>query len=126
MVPRPLYQAVLVILVLATATGGVWLIVDPSSSPGVEVTLPGPLAAPHFQAAPNQLSSGAPSGLIDINSASVEDLETLPNIGPVLAQRIVDYREEQGLFTRIDEVMAVYRIGPAIYESIRELVTVEP
>lgn len=62
---------------------------------------------------------------IDLNTASPEELETLPGIGPVKARAIVDYREQAGGFGSVAQVMEVTGIGPATYESIRDLVYVE-
>lgn len=63
-------------------------------------------------------------GKIDINTASAEELETLPGIGETLARAIVDYRERNGPFQTTDELMNVERIGPATYEKLRDLITV--
>ena len=62
---------------------------------------------------------------IDLNTASPGELETLPGIGPVKAKAIVDYREQAGGFGSVSQVMEVTGIGPATYESIRDLVYVE-
>ncbi len=62
---------------------------------------------------------------INLNSASLEKLISLPGIGPVRAQAIVAYREANGPFVRVDQIMAVEGIGPATYEAVRDLVTVE-
>lgn len=71
-------------------------------------------------------STGQPStgSLIDLNLAPAGLLETLPDIGPVLAQAIVDYRENVRPFLSVAEVQEVSKIGPVTYENIRELVTV--
>ena len=69
-------------------------------------------------------SNAQPGGLIDLNLASVQLLDTLPGIGPSLAQAIVTYRETVGPFQSIAEVQEVPKIGPITYENIRELVTV--
>ncbi len=63
--------------------------------------------------------------LMDINTATVEELDTLPGIGPSLAQEIVTYREENGLFHTIDELEAVPGIGASVLENIRPLVMVD-
>jgi len=62
--------------------------------------------------------------LIDINTASQEELETLPGIGPVIAKTIISYRETEGAFTSIEEIQKVDGIGPTKFETIRDLVTV--
>ena len=65
------------------------------------------------------------SDRIDINTASLELLDTLPGIGPALARAIVDYREDNGPFETPDELINVQGIGPATYEKLRDLITVE-
>ena len=63
------------------------------------------------------------SSLIDLNSATVQELETLPGIGPVMAGRIVIHRDTNGPFASVDDVESVPGIGPKTLESIRPLVT---
>ena len=63
-------------------------------------------------------------GLIDLNTASVGRLETLPGIGEVRANAIVDYRQQNGCFQSTSDVTKVTGIGSGIYEKIRDLVTV--
>jgi competence protein ComEA len=67
---------------------------------------------------------GGDSGLVNINTASLEELETLPGVGPVLAQSIIDYREEHGPFTRIEDLMNVSGIGEKRFEDLKDKVTV--
>lgn len=62
--------------------------------------------------------------LLNINTASLEELDSLPGIGPTIAQRIIDYREENGAFSTIEEIMEVSGVSPATYESIKDLITV--
>ncbi|MCE2462687.1 MAG: helix-hairpin-helix domain-containing protein [Dehalococcoidia bacterium] len=62
--------------------------------------------------------------VMDLNTATVQQLIELPGIGPVKAQAIVDYREEVGQFKSIEEVMEVRGIGPATYEGIYDMVSV--
>ena len=64
------------------------------------------------------------AGLLDLNTAGVAELDALPGIGPVLAQRIVEYRSRQGPFRSVEELDDVPGIGPAIAAELAELVTV--
>ena len=61
---------------------------------------------------------------IDINRAEPWLLEALPGIGEVLAQRIADYRTENGPFRRIEDLLKVSGIGPATFENIKDFITV--
>ena len=64
------------------------------------------------------------SQLININTATTDELDKLPDIGPVTAQAIIDYRNQNGLFARIQDIDKVPGIGPATYEKIKDLITV--
>jgi competence protein ComEA len=68
--------------------------------------------------------SGTGSTLVNLNTATLDQLEALPGIGPVLAQRIVDYREQHGPFASVDDLSNVSGIGDAHMEDLRPLVTV--
>ena len=68
-------------------------------------------------------TSGA-TGLVNVNSATNAELETLPGIGEVIAQAIVDHRTENGPFTSVEQLVDVSGIGDATLENIQELVTV--
>jgi competence protein ComEA len=63
-----------------------------------------------------------PSGLVDLNTATVEELDTLPGVGPVTAAAIVAWREANGKFTSVDQLADVDGIGPARLEKLRALV----
>ena len=69
-------------------------------------------------------SSGAPAGPVDLNTATAEQLDTLPGVGPSTAQAIVDHRNTNGPFASVDGLTDVRGIGPAKLESLRALVTV--
>jgi len=64
-------------------------------------------------------------GAVDINTATASDLETLPGIGPGLAERIVSYRSAHGLFNTPEEIMDVPGIGEATYERIKDRIVSE-
>jgi competence protein ComEA len=64
--------------------------------------------------------------LIDINTASIDELDTLPSIGPTTAQKIIDYRETNGPFLNTEDIINVPGIGPGTYESFKDLITVGP
>ena len=62
--------------------------------------------------------------LININTASVEELDELPGIGPTIAQRIIDYRDANGPFQTIEDLLNVSGVGPSTFEQIKDLITV--
>ncbi len=62
------------------------------------------------------------AGPIHLNTATLEQLDELPGVGPVTAQKIVDYREQHGAFSSVDDLDAIPGIGPARLEQLRELV----
>jgi competence protein ComEA len=61
---------------------------------------------------------------VNINAASVAELETLPGIGPTYAQRIVEYRQANGPFAAVEEIMEVKGIGPGTFAKLEGLITV--
>lgn len=66
----------------------------------------------------------SPYDLLDLNSATGQDLDALPGVGPKLAERIMEYRESVGVFHTLEELRAVKGIGKKTFERIRPLVTV--
>jgi competence protein ComEA len=111
------------------AAGGLLPDADPAAvnaaavlSDGQQIAVGVPGAA---QPAGGEASSGgAGGGLLDLNSATVADLDALPGIGPVLAQRIVDHRTAHGPFTSVDQLDDVSGIGPAIFADLVDRVRV--
>ena len=69
-------------------------------------------------------SSDAADGTVHLNTADLEQLQTLPRVGPALAQRILDWRTANGPFTSIEQLLEVSGIGPKTLEQIREHATV--
>jgi competence protein ComEA len=67
-------------------------------------------------------SPSSPSGPIHLNSATLQELDTLPGIGPITAQKILDYRNEHGAFSSVDELDSVPGIGPARLAELKNLV----
>jgi len=63
------------------------------------------------------------ANLVNINTATVNELDTLPGIGPTTAQKIIDYRILHGPFSKIEEIMNVSGIGPATFDRIKDLIT---
>jgi competence protein ComEA len=61
---------------------------------------------------------------VDLNTATVEQLDTLPGLGPVLAQRIIEYRSSRGRFESVEELREVTGIGERKFADLRDRVTV--
>ena len=96
----------------ATSEPAVTLAATPASGPGT----------PTF--VPSSTATATGSQKVNINTASVTELDTLPGIGPAIAQRIIDYRTAHGLFNKIEDLMNVKGIGPAIFDKLKDLIIV--
>ena len=73
----------------------------------------------------NYASGGNDTNRININTATLDELDTLPGVGPSTAQAIIDHRRQFGNFQRTDQLTDVSGIGPATYERIKDLITVD-
>ena len=110
------------------AAGGLLPEADPASVNLAAVVTDGQQVAVGVPAAPGAAApadaAAAPAGPLDLNTAGVAELDTLPGIGPVLAQRIVDHRTREGPFTSVDQLDDVPGIGPSIAAELAGLVGV--
>lgn len=69
-------------------------------------------------------TGGSPDGLVNLNTATSAQLQTLPGVGPVLAERIIAYREQHGGFESVSDLRKVTGIGDARYDELKDRVTV--
>ena len=141
--------AILVLMLACVAAGYFWgratvspgiaaTVVTERSAPDQEAALTSPIKAqeeerleqPEVEATEQateektSLEAIEKDGVVDINAASSEELETLPGIGPKLAGRIIAYREENGPFTTPEELCEVSGIGEKVLEKIRARIVI--
>src|SRR6201991_4461306 len=107
-------------------TDGEQIIVGIAAAPGQPAAMgssvgSGPAAA-QGDNPPADGKPSAPAGLVDLNAATVEELDALPGIGPVTAAAIIAWRDANGRFTSVDQLGDVDGIGPARLEKLRDLV----
>jgi competence protein ComEA len=89
---------------------------------GEQIVVPGRGAAGAVAAAGSATAGSSPSAPLDLNSATLEQLEGLPGVGPVTAQKILDYRQQHGAFHSVAELEGVPGIGPAHMAQLKGLV----
>lgn len=120
-VERHYWKAVIFLLVLILAGTGFWAV--RRFAPAMFLGKPDLIAVPNEEQsqATKPLVSDKPA-LLNINAASVEELQTLPNIGERMAQRIVDYRMQHGKFDSVDALQNVKGIGAKTLEKLKPFI----
>ncbi|KJS17354.1 MAG: hypothetical protein VR69_05245 [Peptococcaceae bacterium BRH_c4b] len=98
-------------------------------NPNGPATAAGVATTSHPMAGGSVVRSGAGTGtgtggMVNINTAGLAELDTLPGIGPSLAQRIISYREENGTFTDPEDIKKISGIGDKKYEQLKDFITV--
>jgi competence protein ComEA len=123
-------RAALLLAGLALAGAGVRFLLAPSpKSPPGDVQLQSPARSPGAdlretaRRAASLARPLAPGERIDLDRADVTEITRLPRVGPALAQRIVAWRTEHGLFGSLDRLDSVPGIGPKLLDAIRPFVT---
>jgi len=122
-VERHYWKAVTFLMVLILVGSGFWGV--RRFAPAVFLGKPDLIAVPDEERPQNQTTeTPTPSKpeLLNINTAAAEELQTLPNIGVQMAQRIVDYRTQHGKFSSVDDLQNVKGIGAKTLEKLKPFV----
>jgi competence protein ComEA len=89
---------------------------------GTQIVVPRRVEAVPGATANGGGDAAAQAGPVHLNTATLEDLDGLPGVGPVTAQKIIDYRQKNGAFGSVDDLDAIPGIGPKRLDQLRELV----
>ena len=122
-VERHYWRAVTFLVILILLGAGFWGV--RRFAPTIFLGKPDLIAVPSGTRPQNQTNAVTQNEpeLLNINAASVEELQTLPNIGEATAQRIIDYRTQHGNFTKVDDLQNVKGIGPKTLEKLRPFIS---
>ena len=121
-IERHYWKAVIFLVILILVGTGFWGV--RRFAPAVFLGKPDLIAGPNQERQQNQVTPDKPA-LLNINTASAEELQTIPNIGTGMAQRIIDYRSQNGNFTSVDALQNVKGIGAKTLEKLRPFVDVK-
>ena len=122
-VERHYWKAVNFLVILILVGSGFWGV--RRFAPAVFLGKPDLIAVPneeHSQSQTTETLAPSTPELLNINTASAEELQTLPNIGAQMAQRIIDYREQYGEFASVEDLQKVKGIGAKTLEKLRPFV----
>ena len=111
--------------ILATALTLGLMTATPSMAQGTQpATKSDSKMAPAPKASESKMAPAPKAELLDINSATADQLDALPGVGPATAAAIVAYRRDHGPFSAVEQLLEVRGIGPSKFEQLRSLVVV--
>jgi competence protein ComEA len=89
------------------------------------LALSAPMASAQSKApAPKQAASATTAAPVNLNTATAEQLATIPGVGPKMAERIIDYRQKNGGFKKVEDLMNVSGVGEKSFLKMKPLITV--